>query len=103
MKHHHEKLITFCKNQNIAPQSHKPNFAKYLIHNFSSYDFSDAEITALSYCLNTHIPINTNSNTIETGFELFFQNLLRDISHTPESEVSKIKTKLRNVAENIPK
>ena len=71
LKHHEKKLIKFRKNQNIAPQSHKPSFAKCIVHNFSSYDLSDAEIAALSYGLDTHIPINTNSNTIATEFELF--------------------------------
>ena len=60
-------------------------------------------MTALSYDLDTHIPANTNSNTIATKFELFFQNLLRDISIIPECELSKIKTKLRNACEKYSK
>ena len=103
LKRHEKKLIKFRKNQNIAPQSHKPSFAKCIVHNFSSYDLSDAEMTALSYDLDTHIPANTNSNTIATKFELFFQNLLRDISNIPECELSKIKTKLRNACEKYSK
>ena len=79
LKSHEKKLIKFSKNQNIALQSHRPSFVKCIVHKFSSYDLSDAEITALSYGLDTHIPANTNSNTIVTEFELFFQDLLRDI------------------------
>ena len=60
-------------------------------------------MTALSYDLDTHIPANTNSNTSATKFELFFQNLLRDISIIPECELSKIKTKLRNACEKYSK
>ena len=101
MKRHEKKLIKFRKNQNIAPQSHKPSFAKCIVHNFSSYDLSDAEMTALSYDLDTHIPANTNSNTIATKFELFFQNLLRDISNITECELTKIKTKIRNACKNV--
>ena len=103
LKRHKKKLIKFCKNQNIAPQSHKPSFAKCIVHNFSSYDLSDAEIMALSYGLDTHISANTNSNTIATEFKLFFQNLLKDISNIPERELSKIKTKLRNTCEKYSK
>ena len=103
MKHHEKKLIKFHKNQNIVPENHKTSFAKRIAHNFSSYHLSDAEITALSYGLETHIPTNTNSNTIATEFELFFQNLLSDISDIPESEISKIKTNLRNTCENYSK
>ena len=103
MKRHEKKLLKFRKNQNISPQHHKPSLAKCIVHNLSSYDLSEAEITALSYGLDTHIPTNTNSNTIATEFELFFQNLLRDISNIPESETSKIKTKLRNTCEKYSK
>ena len=74
LKRHEKKLIKFRKNQNIAPQSHKPSFAKCIVHNShdsSSCDLSDAEITALSNGLDTHIPTNTNSNKIVTEFELF--------------------------------
>ena len=79
MKRHEKKLIKFCKNQNKAPQGRKPSFEKCIAHKFSSYDLSDAEFTALSYGLDTHISANTNSNTIAIECELFFQNLLRDI------------------------
>ena len=103
LKRHEKKLIKFRKNQDIVPENHKTSFAKCIVHNFSSYHLSDAEIIALSYGLDTHIPTNTNSNTIATEFELFFQNLLRDISDIPESEISKIKTKLRNTCEKYSK
>ena len=53
--------------------------------------------------MDTHIPANTNSNTVATEFELFFQNLLTDISNIPECEPSKIKTKLRSTSEKYPK
>ena len=90
MKRHEKKLIKFRKNQSKAPQIHKPSFAKCIVHDFPSYHLSDAEITA-------------KSNTIVTEFELFFQNLLRDISNIPECELSKVKTKLRNTCEKYSK
>ena len=68
---HEKKVIKFRKDQNIAPQSHKNSFVKCIIHTFSSYDLSDAEITALSHGLDTHIPANPNSNKTATEFELF--------------------------------
>ena len=46
-----------------------------MVYNFSLYDLTDAEITALSYGLDIHISTNANSNTIATEFELLFQNL----------------------------
>ena len=68
LNRHEKKLIKFRKNQNITPQGHKPSFAKCIVHNFSSYDLPDAEITALSYGLDTHIPADTSSNTFATEF-----------------------------------
>ena len=53
--------------------------------------------------MNTHVPTDTNSNTIASEFELFFQNLLRDFSNIPESEVNKIKNKPRNTCEKYSK
>ena len=75
LKRHEKKFIKFRKNQIIAPQIHKSSFAKCMVHNFSLYDLTDAEITALSYGLDIHISTNANSNTIATEFELLFQNL----------------------------
>ena len=103
LKRHEKKLIKFRKNQNIVPENHKTSFAKCMVHNFSSYDLSDEEITALFYGLDTHIPTNTDNNTIATEFELFSQNVLRDILDIPESEISKIETKLRNTCEKYSK
>ena len=103
LKRHEKKLMMFRKNQDIAPQSHKPSFVKCIVHKFSSNGLSDAEITALSYGLDTHILTNTNANTIATEFELFFQDLLRDISNIPECQLSKIKTKLRNTYKKYSK
>ena len=72
---------------------------KHIVHNFSSYNLTEEEMTALSYGLDHQIPTNINKNAIFTEFEQFFQNLLRDISHIPENELSRIKTKLRNTCE----
>ena len=53
--------------------------------------------------MDTHVPANTNSNTNATELELFFQNLLRNISNILESKLSTIKTKLRNTFEKYSK
>ena len=67
--------------------------------NFSLHILTEENLTALTYGLDHHIPTNINKNAIFTEFEQFFQNLLRDISHIPENELSRIKTKLRNARE----
>ena len=53
----------------------------------------------MSSGLNHHIPAKANRNAVLTECEHFFQNLLKDIPNIPESELSKIKTKLRNSCE----
>ena len=50
---------------------------------------------ALSYELDQHIPYTVNYNSINTEFELFYQNILREISHIPEQNLAHVKTKLR--------
>ena len=70
-----------------------------MLHSFSSFALTEQEMTALAYGLDHHIPTNINKKTIFTEFEQFFQTLLRDISHIPENELNRIKTKLRNTCE----
>ena len=53
-------------------------------NNFSSYSLTKEEVEALSYGLDQHIPNHTACNTIDTEFELFFQNILNDISNILE-------------------
>ena len=72
---------------------------KHMVYNFSSYALTEEEMTAFAYRLDHHIPTKINKDAIFTESEQFFQNLLRDISHIPENELSRIKTKLRNTCE----
>ena len=67
---------------------------KHVVHNFPAYNSSQIDIDTLSYGLDHHIPTNINRNPIATEFELPFQCALRDISHMPENEIKKVKTKL---------
>ena len=77
----------------------KPFLLKSIVHNFSLYNLTQKEHEALSYGLDYHIPRNSNRNNIKTELESFFQNLLYDLSDMPENEISKVKTKLRNICE----
>ena len=94
---HEKKMVKFCKAQKSDNFTNKPcHIMKRIVHNFSSYNLSQEEINGLSYGLDHHVPTNINKNSIVTKFELFFQNLLKDISNIPETELSRIKTKLCN-------
>ena len=70
---------------------------KHTVHNFSSYALSDKEYKALSFGLDHHIPTSSNYNAAETEFELFDQNILSNILHIPENELTQLKSKLQNV------
>ena len=75
-------------------------YIKNAVHNFSSYVLSSHEQSALRYDLEQHIPVKLNKHTIKTEFEVFYQSLLKNISHIPENNISLIKTKLRSTYEN---
>ena len=76
------------------------------VFTFSSYDLSDAEITALSYVLDTDVPTNTNSSTIAKEFELFFPDFLEKYvkysrrwskqKYIPNEKYSKVKVPYRH-------
>ena len=58
---------------------------------------------ALNYGLAQHKSYTMNYNSINTEFELFYQNILRDISHIPEQNLAHVKTKLRSTCEKYCK
>ena len=89
---HNKKLIKFRKSQQIYNKSTtQTELVRNIVHNFSSYALSHEELNALSYGLDHHIPTKANRNAVSTEFEHFFQNLLKDISNIPESELAHVK------------
>ena len=99
VKRHKRKLIKFRRQYHTQSDTRHMKVNKHFIHNFSSYVLSPEEIIALSFGLDQHIPYNIDHNSINTEFELFYQNLLQDNSHLPEHTLSRIKTKLRYTCE----
>ena len=62
---HHEKLEKFRIRQKKKDKSDKQSkFQSCVVHNFSLYSFLPAEIYALSFGLDQHIPTNINTNSI---------------------------------------
>ena len=55
------------------------------------------------YGLEHHIPNKLNRNKIHTEFEQFYQNLVKDISHIPDDNLTRLKTKLRSTCEGYSK
>ena len=83
------------QNCNTKINSH----IKSTVHNFSLYQLSDDELTALSHGLDHHIPNKLNCNRIHTESEQFYHNLVKDISHTPDGNLNRFKTKVRSTCE----
>ena len=59
-------------------------YVKNTVQNFSSYQLTTEEYTALSNGLDHHIPCKFNSNRIQNKFEQFYQSISKDISHILE-------------------
>ena len=63
----------------------------------SFYTLSEEEYNALAFGLDHHIPTKTKRNVIETEFELYLQSISRYANEIPDSKISCLKTKLRNI------
>ena len=100
---HQKRLTNLRKQQEKKTDKLTVTYIKNKVHNFSSYQLTTEEYTALSYGLDHNIPCKFNSNRIHTEFEQSYQSILKDISHIPESDLSCLKTKVRNTCEKYSK
>ena len=100
---HNTKLIRLREQQNKPRKDEQKKIHRQIVHNYSTYTLSDKLYKALSFDLDTHIPVTVNKNGIYTEFEVFFQSLLKDISNIPENELRQIKTNLRNTCDKYTK
>ena len=98
-----KKLLKFRKHQQKSDIKSRVQVSKNTIYNFSSYTLSDDEIMALNYGLDQHIPYTISYNSINTEFEVVYQNILRHISHIPEQNLANVKKKSRNTCEKYCK
>ena len=90
VKLRNDKRLTF--GENIKCISHT-------VHNFSSYQLSSKEEEVLSFGLDEHISSVCNRNKLFTKFEMFYQNILKDISHLNNDVITRFKTKLRHTCD----
>lgn len=84
-----KKPLTFKKQQKETTNS-SDFIQKEAIHNFLSYNLCKKE-HMLSYSLDHHIPGNVTRNQINTEFELFYQNIVRDGFDLHEHNLDRIK------------
>ena len=57
---------------------------------------SNEEYNTLSFGLDHHIPTKSEDVAIEVEFEQFYQDLLTNLTHIPDNELTLLKTKLRS-------
>ena len=90
---HEKKLDKFCQRQLKLYINDSRYYINNTVHNFLSYILSSREELGLVYGLEQHISVKRNKHTIKTEFEVFYQSLLKNISHIPENDISLINTK----------
>ena len=83
-KRHEKKLSKFRKHQQKNDIKRRIQVNKNTIYNFYSHSLSYDAFMVLKYGLDQHIPYTMNYNSIDAEFELFYQNILCNISHIPE-------------------
>ena len=81
----------------------KKKIHRQIVHNYSSYTLSDEQYEAISFDLDTHVPVKVNKNAIYTEFEVFYQSLLKNISNIPENELRQIKMNHKNMCDKYTK
>ena len=65
---HETKLINLRRQQNKSTFEITTTYVKNTVHNFSSYQLSNDELTALSYGSDHHVRSNFNRNRTYTEF-----------------------------------
>ena len=97
-----KKLINLRKQQERKIDKSTTTDIKNIVHNFLSYQLTTEEYTAPSHGLDNHIPCKFNSSRINNEFEQFYQSILKDVSHIPDSDLSCLKAEaskhLRKIA-----
>ena len=84
------------KNDQLNNTDKTVKFIQHTVHIYSSYILYGHEKKALSFGLDEHIPTICNRNKLFVEFETFYQNILKDISHLPVDDATRLKSKMSN-------
>ena len=87
-------LYNLHKNYQLNNSDKTVKFIQHRVHNYSSYILSRAEEKVLSFRLDQQIPTICNRNKLFMEFETFYHSILKDISHIPVDDITRLKTKL---------
>ena len=94
-KRHEKNLVKLQKDKRLT-FGENIKYIRHTVHSFSSYQLSSKEEEALSFGLDEHILSACNRSKLFTEFEMFYQNILKDISHLNNDVITRLKTKLRH-------
>ena len=86
LRKHQFKLEKLSKNKSKETKDRCTDFVKQSIHNFSNHQLSPEEKHALSFRLDQYIPTSINKRDVKAEFEVFYQNLLRNVTPTPDAK-----------------
>ena len=92
-------LYNLHKNYQLNKSDKTVKFIQHRVHNYSSYILSRAEEKALSFRLDEQIPTICNHNKLFMEFGTFYHSILKDISHIPVDDITRLKTKLCHTCE----
>ena len=99
-KRHQKKLVKLRKAKRLT-FGENIKYIRHTVHNFSSYQLSSKEKEALSFGLDEYIPSVCNWNKLFREFEMFYQNILKDISHLTNDVITRLKTKHRHTCDKF--
>ena len=94
-KRHEKNLVKLQKDKRLT-FGENIKYIRHTFHSFSSYQLSSKEEEALSFGLDEYILSACNRSKLFTEFEMFYQNILKDISHLNNDVITRLKTKLRH-------
>ena len=98
----HKKKMKNLKNKQQHKQlkdDHPLIYIKHIVCNISSYVLSDEEQQALSFGLDQHVSVKSDTNSINTEFEHYFQNIKISITNISDENILQLKTKLLSTCE----
>ena len=93
-KRHEKKLVKPRKDKRLR-FGENIKCIRQTVHNFSPHQVSSKEEEALSFGLDEHVPSVSNRNKLFTEYEVFYQNILKDISYLNNDVITSLKTKLK--------
>ena len=99
MKIHQKKTEGLKRTQNKI-NSIRNCPTETLSTTFHHIFYSEEEKRALSFSLDENIPTKLIENKIQTEFEFFYWQLLRNAKHLSQQEQDQLKSKIRKTYEN---